>query len=72
VRNLEEGVRVVYAVGQQLLWAVLAVASVAFAVVFDGRNQPSAQTWAEAAAGISGGLFVLSLLRGRRLLRKRR
>jgi predicted unusual protein kinase regulating ubiquinone biosynthesis (AarF/ABC1/UbiB family) len=72
VRNLEEGVRVVYNVGQQLLWAALAVSSVGFAVVFDGRNQPGAQTWAEAAAGIFGGLFVLSLLRGRRLMRKRR
>jgi predicted unusual protein kinase regulating ubiquinone biosynthesis (AarF/ABC1/UbiB family) len=72
VRNLEEGVRVVYTVGQQLLWGALAVSSVGFAVVFDGRNQPGAQTWAEAAAGIFGGLFVLSLLRGRRLMRKRR
>jgi ubiquinone biosynthesis protein len=72
VRNLEEGVRVVYALGQQLLWGLLGVASTAFAVVFDGRNQARAQTWAEVAAGIFGGFFVLSLLRGRRLLRKRR
>jgi ubiquinone biosynthesis protein len=72
VRNLEEGVRVVYTAGQQLLWGFLGVASVAFAVVFDGRHQPDACGLAEGAAGVCGGLFVLSLLRGRRLLRKRR
>jgi hypothetical protein len=63
---------VVYTAGQQLLWGFLGVASVAFAVVFDGRHQPDACGLAEGAAGVCGGLFVLSLLRGRRLLRKRR
>ena len=72
VRNLEEGVRVVYTVGQQLLWALLGATSVGFAVVFEGRGQTGAQDWAEVAAAVCGGLFLVSLLRGRRLLRKRR
>jgi ubiquinone biosynthesis protein len=72
VRNLEEGVRVVYTVGQQLLWGVLGATAAGFAVVFDGRQQPRAQWWAEAVALGCAGLFVLALLRGRRLLRKRR
>jgi ubiquinone biosynthesis protein len=72
VRNLEEGVRVVYTVGQQLLWGVLAATAAGFAVVFDGRGQPRPRTWAEGASLVCGALFLLALLRGRRLLRKRR
>jgi ubiquinone biosynthesis protein len=72
VRQLDEGVRAVYAAGQQLLWGVLGATSAAFAVVFDGRGQGAARDWAEAAAGGFGVLLVLSLWRGRRLLRKRR
>jgi predicted unusual protein kinase regulating ubiquinone biosynthesis (AarF/ABC1/UbiB family) len=72
VGNLEEGVRVVYTLGQQLLWAFLAATAAGFAVVFDGRGQVRARTWAEAGAAVCSGLFVLALLRGRRLFRKRR
>jgi ubiquinone biosynthesis protein len=72
VRQLDESVRVVYAAGQQLLWGILGAASGAFALVFDGRGQHAARSWAELAAGACGGFLVLSLLRGRRLLRKRR
>jgi predicted unusual protein kinase regulating ubiquinone biosynthesis (AarF/ABC1/UbiB family) len=72
VRNLEEGVRVVYTVGQQLLWAFLGATAAGFAVVFDGRGQVAARSWAESAAAVFGGLFFIAVLRGRRLLRKRR
>jgi len=72
VRNLEEGVRVVYTVGQQLLWGFLGATAAGFAVVFDGRAQLRARSWAEAAAAVFGGLFLIAVLRGRRLLRKRR
>jgi ubiquinone biosynthesis protein len=72
VTPLEEGVQAVYTVGQQLLWGFLGTAAVAFALVFDGRGQPHARTWAEIAAGGAGLMLALSLLRGRRLLRKRR
>jgi ubiquinone biosynthesis protein len=72
VRPIDEGVRVVYALGQQLLWGFLSSAAVTLAVVFDGRGQPHARGWAEAAACVCGTLLLASLLRGRRLLRKRR
>ena len=72
VRNLEEGVRVVYTVGQQLLWGFLTATAAGFAVVFDGRGQLQARSWAEGTAAVCGGLFLIALLRGRRLLRKRR
>jgi ubiquinone biosynthesis protein len=72
VAPLEEGVRAVYTVGQQLLWGFLASSSVGFAVVFDGRGQHHARTWAEAAAAAAGAMLLLSLFRGRRLLRQRR
>jgi predicted unusual protein kinase regulating ubiquinone biosynthesis (AarF/ABC1/UbiB family) len=70
VRPLDEGVRVVYALGQQLLWGFLAAASTTFALVFDGRGQHRARTWAEAAAALCALLLVGSLWRGRRLLRR--
>jgi ubiquinone biosynthesis protein len=72
VRNLEEGVRVVYTVGQQLLWGFLAATATGFAVVFDGRGQLAARAWAEGVAMAFAGFFLIALLRGRRLLRKRR
>jgi ubiquinone biosynthesis protein len=72
VRNLEEGVRVVYTAGQQLLWGLLGATSAGFAVVFDGRGQPRARGWAEGVAMLCGLFFLGALMRGRRLLRKRR
>jgi ubiquinone biosynthesis protein len=72
IRPFDEGVRVVYSLGQQLLWGFLGATSATLAVVFDGRGQLRARTWAEGAAGLCGALLLASLWRGRRLLRKRR
>jgi ubiquinone biosynthesis protein len=70
VKPLDEGVRVVYTLGQQLLWGFLTAASTTFAVVFDGRAQHRAQSWAETAAAICALMLVGALWRGRRLLRR--
>ncbi len=72
VPRFDDGVRAVYAVGQQLLWGTLSATSVAFAVVFDGRGQPDARFWATTAACAFTVMLVGALWRGRRLTRKRR
>jgi hypothetical protein len=61
----------VYTLGQQLLWGLLGSASVAFAVVFDGRGQTEARQWAAGVAGTCALFLVGALWRGRRLLKKR-
>jgi predicted unusual protein kinase regulating ubiquinone biosynthesis (AarF/ABC1/UbiB family) len=70
--QIEHVGRAVYAVGQQLLWGMLGAASACLAVLFDGRGQPRARSWAEGAAVGCGVLLLTSLWRGRRLLNKRR
>jgi predicted unusual protein kinase regulating ubiquinone biosynthesis (AarF/ABC1/UbiB family) len=71
-RHLDEGIRALYAVFQQLLWGGLVATSVTLAVVFDGRGQDAARTAAAGAAGFFGLLLASSWLRGRRHLRRRR
>lgn len=71
IRQIDEGVHALYAVGQQLLWGVLGATSAALAVVFDGRGQEAARFWAKTAAVACVALLAVSWLRGRRLLRKR-
>jgi ubiquinone biosynthesis protein len=70
VRPIDEGVRIVYALGQQLLWGFLTASSGVFAVVFDGRGQLRARSWAEATAAGCALLLLGSLWRGRRLLKR--
>jgi ubiquinone biosynthesis protein len=72
VRHFDDGLRVVYALGQQMLWGFLGATAVAMAVVFDGRGQPEALFWSKCAAVVCGGFLAGAVFRGRRLLRKRR
>jgi ubiquinone biosynthesis protein len=72
VGGLDENVRALYAVFQQLLWAGLGATGIVLATVFDGRGQGELRTLALAAAGISGLLLAGALWRGRRLTRPRR
>jgi hypothetical protein len=65
VRDLDENVRVLYSVGQQLLWGMLAAASAVLAVVFDGRGQEHAKLGAEIAAGGFAFFLFFSWLGGR-------
>ncbi len=71
LRGLDESVRAVYAVGQQLVWGGLGTAAAGFAVVFDGRGQEDARFWAIAAGCTCGLFFLLALLRGRRQIHRR-
>jgi hypothetical protein len=72
VGGLDEGVRALYTVFQQLLWAGLGGTGLVLAVVFDGRGQGTARTLALVGAGLCGLLLFGALLRGRRLVRVRR
>jgi ubiquinone biosynthesis protein len=72
VGGLDEGVRALYAVFQQMLWAGLGVSAAVLAVVFDGRGQGTARTVAIVGACLCGFMLLGALLRGRRLVRSRR
>jgi len=63
--NLDENVRVLYSVGQQLLWGMLGASSAALAVVFEGRAQKIAAGAAWAAAMMCGVLLLGAWFSGR-------
>jgi ubiquinone biosynthesis protein len=65
VRNLDEHVRVLYSVGQQLLWGMLGAVSAVLAVVFDGRGQDQARFGAKVAAGAFIVLLFFTVVGGR-------
>jgi predicted unusual protein kinase regulating ubiquinone biosynthesis (AarF/ABC1/UbiB family) len=64
-RNLDENVRVLYSVGQQLLWGMLAAVAAVMAVVFDGRGQGTARLLAMIAAGVFVLFIFFAWLGGR-------
>ncbi len=72
VRNLDENVRVLYGVGQQLLWGMLGAVSAVLAVVFDGRGETDAAFGAKIAAGLCGLFLFLAWLGGRPRRRRER
>jgi predicted unusual protein kinase regulating ubiquinone biosynthesis (AarF/ABC1/UbiB family) len=65
VRNLDENARVLYSVGQQLLWGMLAAVSAVLAVVFDGRGQGTAKLGAEIVAAMFVVFLFFAWLGGR-------
>ena len=72
IRGIDASVDVLYALGQQLLWGFLGATAFSLSVVFDGRGQESARLISAGVAMIFGGLLLISLLRGRRLRKRRR
>jgi predicted unusual protein kinase regulating ubiquinone biosynthesis (AarF/ABC1/UbiB family) len=58
VRNLEDNARLLYYGGQQILWGMMAAASAALAVLFEGRGHHG-RAW---VAGIASALFAVFLL----------
>ena len=72
VAGLDEGVRALYAVFQQLLWGGLGATAAVLAVIFDGRGQTTARGLALAAGCLFVTLLTSSVLRGRRARRPRR
>jgi ubiquinone biosynthesis protein len=69
--GLDQGVRALYAVFQQLLWGGLGATSAVLAVIFDGRGQSTARGLAVAASAVCGLLLLGSLVRGSRATRTR-
>ena len=65
VRDLDENVRVLYGVGQQLLWGMLGAVSAVLAVVFDGRDQAQAKLGAEIGMGVFAVFLFFTWLGGR-------
>jgi ubiquinone biosynthesis protein len=65
VRDLDENTRVLYRVGQQLLWGMLSAVSAVLAVVFDGRGQHTARFGAEVATVVFATFLLFAWLGGR-------
>ncbi|HEX3905257.1 MAG TPA: AarF/UbiB family protein [Polyangia bacterium] len=63
-RNLDENARLIYHVGQQILWGMLAATAAVLATVFDGRGQRHAMLGAAIAAGVCGLLLILNWFSG--------
>ena len=72
IRGIDASVDVLYALGQQLLWGFLGATAFSLSVVFEGRGQESARLMSAGVAMVFGGLLLISLLRGRRLRKRRR
>jgi predicted unusual protein kinase regulating ubiquinone biosynthesis (AarF/ABC1/UbiB family) len=71
--NLDENVRLLYGVGQQILWGLLAATGAALATVFDGRGQSRATFIAGIASGLCAVFLLLAWFAGRpRKPRRRR
>jgi ubiquinone biosynthesis protein len=69
--GMDEGIRALYAVFQQLLWGGLGATAAVLAVIFDGRGQTAARGMAIASGAVCGLLLLGSLLRGGRAARGR-
>jgi ubiquinone biosynthesis protein len=72
VRGMDANTDVLYALGQQLLWGFLGATAICLSVVFDGRGQEGNRVVSLSLATVFGGFLLLSLLRGRRLRKRRR
>jgi predicted unusual protein kinase regulating ubiquinone biosynthesis (AarF/ABC1/UbiB family) len=62
VRNLDDNVRILYHVGQQLIWGMLGAVSAVLAVVFSGRGNGPASAIAWVVAGLFGALMLYAWL----------
>jgi ubiquinone biosynthesis protein len=72
VRGIESGVDILYMLGQQLLWGFLGATAASLSVVFDGRGQEGGRSVCLGLTTVFSGMLLISLLRGRRLRRRRR
>jgi len=72
IRGLDVNFDRVYVLGQQLLWGFLGATAVSLSVVFEGRGQERDRLISLCLATVFGGLLLISLLRGRRLRKRRR
>jgi predicted unusual protein kinase regulating ubiquinone biosynthesis (AarF/ABC1/UbiB family) len=72
VRRFEEFTDAFYALGHQLLWGFLAAVSFCVSVVYEGRGQVFEQRMALAGCAFLAVLLLGSLVRGRRVRRRKR
>jgi predicted unusual protein kinase regulating ubiquinone biosynthesis (AarF/ABC1/UbiB family) len=63
-KNLDDSARLIYSVGQQILWGMLAATGAVLATVFDGRGQPRARLAALIAAALCGVFMVVTWFTG--------
>ena len=63
-------VRVIYSLGQQVIWAALAIAGAAFALELHDRGYESASRWCVGGTITAGVFFLLNLLSGRSRVRQ--
>ena len=71
-RNVEEAAHVLYSLGHQMIWVGIGIASVAVAVVLEGRGEAMSARIAWWVAGGAGALFLGSLWATRRRIARRR
>jgi ubiquinone biosynthesis protein len=72
VRGIESGVDILYVLGHQLLWGFLGATAASLSVVFDGRGQEGSRSVCLGLTTVFSGMLLISLLRGRRLRKRRR
>jgi ubiquinone biosynthesis protein len=70
--NLERSTQMIYRLGHQLLYVVIGVSAVAFALVLEGRGDHGRADWAWWTARISGALLLWSWWTTRSFLKRRR
>jgi ubiquinone biosynthesis protein len=71
-RNLEQASHLMYRLGHQAIFAAVAIAGAALAVVLEGRGEPGRAAWGWWTARIAGVCLVWSWWTTRGLLKKRR
>jgi hypothetical protein len=72
VRCIDSSVDILYVLGHQLLWGFLGATAASLSVVFEGRGQEGSRSVCLALTTAFAGMLLISLLRGRRLRRRRR
>jgi hypothetical protein len=72
VRRFEEFTDTFYALGHQLLWGFLVAVSFCVSVVYEGRGQVFEQRMALTGCAFLAILLLGSLVRGRRVRRRKR
>ncbi|MFN0247723.1 MAG: ABC1 kinase family protein [Kofleriaceae bacterium] len=71
-KNLEAPAQLMYRLGHQMIFVVVGVSSVAFALVLEGRGDDARANWAWWTARAAGVLLCWSWWSSRNLLRKQR
>ncbi|MFH2006456.1 MAG: AarF/UbiB family protein [bacterium] len=63
-------VRVLYILGQQIVWTAVGISCAAFALAAQDRGEPEAAKWLFSGAGVAGALLLVNLLGGRAAIKR--